>query len=79
MCASQVFCLLDCVMTPNIIQRIRSDREQQLAEESRQERMRLDREDFEQMQREHEDWGKLHEIEQQKSEAPAVSVDEIPF
>ena len=78
-------------MTPNIIQRIRSDqehydqnseraeREQQLAEESRQERMRLDREDFEQMQREHEDWGKLHEIEQQKSEAPAVSVDEIPF
>jgi hypothetical protein len=31
------------------------------------------------MQREHEDWGKIHEIEQQKSEAPVVSIDEVPF
>jgi hypothetical protein len=82
---------LNCVMTPNIIHAIRSEqeyydqnperaeREQQLVEEHRQEQMQRDREDFEQMQREHEDWGKIHEIEQQKSEAPVVSIDEVPF
>jgi hypothetical protein len=75
---------LNCVMTPSIIQRIRSEqehydqnperaeREQQLAEEHRQEQMQSDREYFEQMQ-------SVHEHCFYKKEKKDETVNDLPF
>ena len=78
---------LNCVMTPNIIHAIRSEqeyydqnpkraeREQRLAEEHRQNQMQIDREDFEQMQREHEPCFYKKEKQDETDEV----VDDLPF